>query len=368
MSRESIYLDLSDLQCVALPPSATEGSRTQLVEGDVLISITADIGITCYVDAHLSKPAYINQHVALVRFDPSIVDSKYIAYYLASEAPQRGFRSGTDQGAKAGMNLAAVRAIQLVLPPLPEQRAIAAALSDVDALIAALDDLIAKKKDLKAATMQQLLTGQRRLPGFTSAWQATTFGAIGQFSKGQGLPKEALGSAGDLPAVPYTAIYTDYGEVFRVADVKDLCFRASAQIVVCAPCLLIASSSNMLVNVGKAAAFDGGGEIAVGGDVLIFSSREDHRFLSYLLSLPAHRRRVVLLSQGSTIRHVYRSTFLRYEIVLPEMVEQCAISEVITGIDSEIAALEARREKTKLLKQGMMQELLTGRTRLVDTK
>jgi hypothetical protein len=133
MSRESIYLDLTDLKYVNLPPEAKEGTRTRLQEHDVLISITADIGIVGYVTSHVPQPAYINQHLALVRFDASSTDTRFVSYLLASEHPQKLFRALTDTGAKAGMSLLTIRKLRVAFPPLTEQRAVAAALGDVDA-------------------------------------------------------------------------------------------------------------------------------------------------------------------------------------------------------------------------------------------
>ncbi|NDD91349.1 restriction endonuclease subunit S, partial [bacterium] len=170
LSRGSIYLDLTDCKFVKLPAEAREGVRTQLNEHDVLISITADIGIVGYVDKSVPSPAYINQHIALVRFDSSKTSGRFVSYFLASEKPQKLFRASTDTGAKAGMSLLTVQKIKTALPPLPEQFTIATALSDVDGLLGGLDRLIAKKRDLKQAAMQQLLTGQTRLPGFHGDW------------------------------------------------------------------------------------------------------------------------------------------------------------------------------------------------------
>ena len=99
--------------------------------------------------------------------------------------------------------------------------------------------------------------------------------------------------------------------------------------------------------------------------MLIFRTQADVRFLSYLLSTEVHRRRVVALSQGSTIRHVYAATFSAYEVELPSRDEQVAIADALADIDAELVALEARRNKTHQLKQGMMQALLTGQIRLV---
>jgi type I restriction enzyme S subunit len=119
LSRQSIYIDLSDLKRVRLPPNDSEGLRTQLQDGDLLVSITADIGIIGFVDSSVPKPAYINQHIALVRFDPNKINSRFLSYFLASEGPQRVFKATTDQGAKAGMNLATVRRISAAFPPSP---------------------------------------------------------------------------------------------------------------------------------------------------------------------------------------------------------------------------------------------------------
>jgi type I restriction enzyme S subunit len=105
LSRESIYPDLNDLKLVNLPLGVSEGTRTQLQDNDLLISITADIGIIGYVSPLIPKPSYINQHIALVRFDSSKVSSKFISYFLASENPQKLFWASTDTGAKAGMSL-----------------------------------------------------------------------------------------------------------------------------------------------------------------------------------------------------------------------------------------------------------------------
>ncbi|MBU6387730.1 MAG: restriction endonuclease subunit S, partial [Planctomycetes bacterium] len=150
MSRATIYLDLDDPRFVKLPTTSHEGARTCVQEGDILISVTADIGIISLVSPIVPKPAYINQHIALIRFPLRRVDSKFAAYYLASSSPQKRFRAITDQGAKAGINLATVRDIPLAVPPtLTEQEAIAGALSDADAWIESLEQLIAKKRQIK---------------------------------------------------------------------------------------------------------------------------------------------------------------------------------------------------------------------------
>lgn len=156
LSRDSIYLDLNDKKFVHLPSGANEGIRTQLKKTDVLVSITADIGIIGYVDERVPSPAYINQHIALIRFEQSKLFSKFVAYFLASNQAQRLFRSSTDNGTKAGMNLTTIQNIGLMVPSIGEQQRIADCLTSLDDLIAAeaqqLDTLKLHKKGL----MQQL--------------------------------------------------------------------------------------------------------------------------------------------------------------------------------------------------------------------
>ena len=154
--RDSIYLDLTDSKFVQLPTGANEGVRTQLKEHDVLISITADIGIVGYVDNSVPSPAYINQHIALVRFDAAKMSGKYVAYFLASERPQQLFYASTDTGAKAGMSLIGIQKIEVMLPRLREQQRIADCLSSLDTLIAAQAEKIDALKTHKKGLMQQL--------------------------------------------------------------------------------------------------------------------------------------------------------------------------------------------------------------------
>ncbi|MCK8584565.1 restriction endonuclease subunit S [Yersinia ruckeri] len=155
MSRNFIYLDTKTFEnkFVSLPATSTEGKRTQLNNGDVLISITADIGIIGYIDESITKPAYINQHISLVRFDDNSVNNKFVTYFLASENVQKKFLANSDLGAKAGMNLNGVRSIIFAIPTKKKQSAIAKALTDIDTLIFELKKVLTKRQAIKTATM-----------------------------------------------------------------------------------------------------------------------------------------------------------------------------------------------------------------------
>jgi len=160
LSRESIILDLTDSKFVKLPATASEGVRTQLKMGDLLISITADIGIIGYIDTSIPSPAYINQHIALVRFEAPNVLSKFVAYFLAGENSQRLFRASTDNGTKAGMNLTAIQNLNFLLPSFSEQQRIADCLTSLDELIAAQAEKIEALKTQKKGLMQGLFPQQ----------------------------------------------------------------------------------------------------------------------------------------------------------------------------------------------------------------
>jgi len=366
LSRNSIHIDFEDLRFVNLPIDAfAEASRTSIQDGDLLISITADIGIIGFVDSSVKKPAYINQHIALIRFDHDSVYSKFLAYYLASEKPQRLFIASMDVGAKAGMNLTTIKKLQVAVPILKEQRAIAEALSDVDELIGALDALIAKKRAIKQAAMQQLLTGKTRLPGFNGEWRIQKLGELGHFLKGRGVSR-ANSQSGPLACVRYGELYTIHNDYIRT-------FHSwiSAEVAASATHLergdiLFAGSGETKEEIGKCAAFLDEVEAYAGGDIVILRpSAVDSLFLGYVLNTNSVNQQKASLGQGDAVVHISAKALAQVCIPLPKIEEQIAIAKVFYDMDAEIDALEQRRDKTKAIKQGMMQELLSGSTRLI---
>ncbi len=345
LSRESIYLDLKDCKFVKLPAEAREGLRTQLKEHDVLISITADIGIVGYVDARVPSPAYINQHIALVRFDPSQADGRFVSYFLASEGPQKIFRAATDTGAKAGINLLTVQRLQTAAPPLAEQGAIAAALSDVDGLLSGLDRLIAKKRDLKQAAMQQLLTGRTRLPGFHGEWTRVRLGDVAHIKTGS-RNNEDKNEDGDYP------FFVRSDTVERINSYSHDCEA------------ILVPGEGRIGHIfhyihGR---FDVHQRVyAITRFEPIVSAKFVHRYMAMHFGAWAMQNTV-----KATVDSLRLPTFQTFELRLPPTKdEQFAIATILSDMDAEIAALEARRDKTRMLKQAMMQELLAGRTRLV---
>jgi type I restriction enzyme S subunit len=229
------------------------------------------------------------------------------------------------------------------LPPPPEQRAIAAALSDADALIASLDALIAKKRDLKQAAMQQLLTGKIRLPGFTGGWEVERFDAVLDRInvKRHQVQTSDYAETGELPIVDQGQVdvvgYTDRQEKrFSCPDGGVIVFGDHTCIV-------------------KFVSFD----FVIGADgtqVLIAKPGNIARFYFYALQYQG----VPSTGYNRHFKQLKERKFLS-----PPNHEQSAIADVLSDIDADLTSLGLKRDKARALKQGMMQELLTGRTRLV---
>jgi type I restriction enzyme S subunit len=253
------------------------------------------------------------------------------------------------------------------LPTLAEQQAIARVLSDTDALINALDKLIAKKRDIKKAVMQELLTGKTRLPGFSGEWEVKKLGDLGIFLKGSGVKKnESL--SGDLPCIRYGEIYTKYNYY-----IKEIYSYISHEVASTATKMekndiLFAGSGETKEEIGKCVAFVHDLEAYAGGDIIILRPYKPYKidsiFLGYYLNSAPISKQKASKGQGDAVVHISTKALSMIEVKIPSVDEQRSIAQILSDIDSEITALEKRRDKMKALKQGMMQELLTGRIRL----
>lgn len=175
--RDGIYLDLSDLRFVDLPNDSNEGKRTSLQSGDILISITAELGKLGWVHDDLGT-AYINQHTALVRMSEK-VDSKFIAYTLSTEKYNNRLNNLNDSGAKAGLNLGTIRSFELTIPQKIEQTKIASFLSVVDEKISQLTQKHELLSQYKQGMMQKLFSQQIRFNADDGSefgeWEETKF-------------------------------------------------------------------------------------------------------------------------------------------------------------------------------------------------
>ena len=357
--KEIAYAPLHRTACSLEKPYV----RSRPKGGDVLISIKGTIGRVGIVPHGFE--GNITRELARLRISEETC-SEYIAHQLESDATQDRIMRSVVGTTRLEFSIATLRQFQLSIPPtLPEQRAIAAALSDVDGLLGALDRLIAKKRDLKQAAMQQLLTGQTRLPGFKGEWVVKTLKNIVQspVTDGPHLTPQFFDDG-----IPFLSVNNLVGN--RI-DLTDLRFISQADHEVfsrkCKPRkddILLGKAAS----VGKVALVELDIEFNIWSPIALIRVDTDNspRFVYYQLQGAALIGQITLLTNSSSQGNIGMGDIEKLRLNLPPLPEQTAIASVLSEMDAELAALEQRREKTRALKQGMMQELLTGRTRLVS--
>ena len=313
----------------------------------------------------------VHQRVyAITRFEQGVV-ARFIHAYMALRfgawAMQNTVKATVDS-----LRLPTFKAFAIPLPSNPkEQRAIAETLSDVDALLEGLTRLIAKKRDLKQAAMQQLLTGQTRLPGFKGEWEVkrlgdhVTFLRNGVNSRAE-LSQEGLVRYlhyGDIHACPESSLTPDLLPSLPLEKAKGLDRLADGDLILADASEDVegVSKSVELRNVGSAQLVSGLHTIAARFDKKVLADG----FKSYLQFCAPFTRHLRRHAAGTKVFATNRAHVASVEMPLPSVDEQTAIAAVLSDMDAELAALEARRDKTRALKQAMMQVLLTGKTRLL---
>jgi type I restriction enzyme S subunit len=296
--------------------------------------------------------------LGLVHLSPS-VEPEYLFYRL-TDLQEQLHAAATHGGTFVNLTTKGFGAFTIAIPPPPEQSAIVTALSDVDELLSGLDRLIAKKRDLKQAAMQQLLTAKKRLPGFSGEWEVKTFGDIVEKIVGGGTPSRANPAFwGNEISWVTVKDFATFDPRRSQESITSLGLRNSASHLIPAGTLI--TSTRMAL--GKAVVYEV--DVAINQDLKALSLKRDTSvaFLTYYFE---HFGGLIdELGSGSTVKGISLAELRRFPFYAPPLAEQTAIAEVLTEMDAELTALEQRREKTRALKQGMMQELLTGRIRLV---
>lgn len=337
--------------------------RSSVAPGDIVM---AKIGARCGASAILPEThevGILSGNALKISVDSKRHSTFYVWQVLWDLYKSNRIDVLRTVGAQPAISMANLKKFKIPLPPLAEQTSIATALSDVDALIAGLEKLIVKKRDLKQAAMQQLLTGQTRLPGFSGEWLLINLGHVATFLKGKGLPKSALTSDGVDSCIHYGELFTHYAETVGEITSRTNGTRDSLRSV--ANDVLMPTSDVTPRGLAKASCVTLD-NVILGGDILVIRSdpsRVFGAFLSYVIR--REEDQVLRLVTGSTVYHLYGSDMKKFKFALPSVSEQIAISSLLSEMDAELTALESRLAKTRDLKQGMMQELLTGRTRLV---
>jgi type I restriction enzyme S subunit len=368
----AIPIDTSQLE--RFDATKDEIVRFGVEQGDVFFtrsSLTADGIARCNIFRRAQNDDIVfDCHIIRVRPNLNRVEPDFLARYCSTSAARHYLVANAKTTTMTTVDQRVIANLPVLLPPTKaEQRAIATALSDTDALIDALDRLIAKKRDIKQAAMQRLLTGKKRLPGFCGEWRtlemadrSTLKARIGW----QGLTTEEYLKTGEYYLV--TGIDLSNGRI----EWSRCCFvsigrYAQDRNIQLRPKDILLTKDGTIGKVGFVYSLPGPATLNSG--VFVIRPKKDSyepQFLYYVLTSCIFDEFLTRLRAGSTISHLYQKDFVTFSCLAPSTLsEQTAIADVLADMDAELAALKARREKTCALKQGMAQELLAGRTRLV---
>lgn len=332
--------------------------KSTLYGGEVLLAKRGEIGKVYYFQMK-TKRATLAPNLYLLKLKDTI-NSYFLFSLFKSTFGQNLLKSINASTSLGAIYKDDVKGLNILIPPFEEQASIATALSDVDSLISALTKKIEKKKAIKLGLMQQLLTGKKRLPGFGDVWDVVQLKRIiSEFI----VPMRDKPTALTGP-IPWCRIEDFDGKYLK----KSLSNQGVDLNTVSKMNLKIFPVNTLLVscsaNLGRCAIVKQKlvtNQTFIG---LVPSDRIDVEFLYYKMS--REDKNLNNMATGTTISYLSREQFENYEILIPSSkAEQTAIANILSDCDSEIAALEEKRDKYKEIKQGMMQQLLTGKIRLI---
>ncbi len=342
-------------------------TATRLRDGDLIVADASEdeAGVGKSVEVRNLGPseAVSGLHTLLLRAKDRRTQEGYHAYLLESKPAKEQLRRLTTGLKVFGISKRALRDVRVLIPPPDEQRAIAEALSDVDGLLGALEALIAKKRAIKQSAMQQLLTGKVRLPGFSGEWEHKTLGEVADIKNGA-TPSTRIAAYwnGSIPWCTPTDITATLGKYLLVTD-RNITAKglSSCGASLLPPGTLLLCSRATIGEIRIAAlsvCTNQGFKSLVCGDGI------SNEFLYYLVK--TLKPQLVERAIGSTFLEIGKSALAFIKVIVPPQDEQIAIATILSDMDAEIVTVERRREKYRWIKQGMMEQLLTGRVRLVE--
>lgn len=374
------FLDLSDAEYISWK-KYYESPEIMVKQGDIVLAQRGTLGKSALIKSDIG-PATINPSLVLI--NKIKCNNLYLIYNMQSSSVTDYILQINSQTSIPMISQKQIEGIKIAIAKLDcEQAAIATALSDVDSLISALTKKIEKKKVIKQGLMQQLLTGKKRLPGYEKNREPvqTEWGAIPKDWKTlsigkccsikarigwQGLKKSEYLSSGEYVLVTGTDFLNGRIDWKSCVYVSKKRYEQDANIQIVKHDILITKDGT----IGKVAFLDDVpclGTLNSGIFVVRSHSEElDQCYLSKIFESFIFDAFLESLVAGSTINHLYQKDFVHFNFpVPPTMSEQTAIANILSDCDSEIAALEEKRDKYKEIKQGMMQQLLTGKIRLI---
>ena len=363
-------LDLSDVKTI---PKSTSDKlpRSKLKTGDLVFAYVGTIGPVFLIDK--DNRYHLGPNTARITCKHGLVPRFLFCYFLG-DLIRKEIIEKISTGAQPSLSMTKIRAFHILKPTKTEQEAIAEALTDADALIASLEQLLTKKCLIKRGAMQELLTGKKRLPGFSGEWEVRTFGEIFQYYGTANNSRSDLLAEGDTFYIHYGEIHTKFHNHLDFSVVRPP--RINRRQCPSAALLkngdwVMADVSEDYEGVGKSIEIQGlsTNTAAVAG-LHTFLLREKNQtfspgFKGHLGNLESLHEQFLRVATGMKVFGVSKAALKEIELPIPQPEEQRAIATILSDMDSEITVLEAKLYKARQIKQGMMQELLTGRVRLV---
>ncbi|GHO96266.1 hypothetical protein KSF_063140 [Reticulibacter mediterranei] len=354
-------IDLSDVKYVTRDVFEIWTRRMTPKKGDVILTREAPLGEVGMIKT--DDYIFLGQRLMQYRANPCYLDNRFLLYAFQDRVLQEQIRLLGSGATVEHMRVPDAEKLIIRLPPLPEQHAIATALSDIDALITSLDKLIAKKRDIKQATMQQLLTGKIRLPGFSGHGSAK----LGDFFELN--PSRTRLKDSDLVTFIGMEDVSESGSIINQSILplssvkKGLTFFERDDILVAKITPCFENGKGACLDTLKTKVGFGSTEF----HVLRAKKNANPRYVFYQTQTAEFRKRLETEMIGTAgQKRVPAQAIINYPLpVLHLKDEQTAIATVLSDMDAEITALEQKRDKTRALKHGMMQELLTGKMRLL---
>lgn len=351
-------LDLANVSYISEANAVEFNKRSKVDRNDILMSMIGTIGSAALIE---SEPDFCIKNVALLK--PRWVEPLFLIHLINSPLFQHYLAENLDGGIQKFVSLGTLRQLAIPVPDESEQRAIAAALSDVDALLGGLERFIAKKCDLKQAAMQRLLTGQTRLPGFSGEWEVKRLGDVATIRDGTHQTPKYVASG-----IPFFSV-----EHVTSGDFKNTKFISEQEHRFLTRSFKIEKGDILMTRIGsigdcKLIDWEVDASFYVSLALLKIKPGYSAPYIAHYSKSASFQTEVELHSLQSAIpRKINLGPISNVKIELPPTIsEQTAIAVVLSDMDAELSALEARRDKTRDLKQAMMQELLTGKTRLVS--
>lgn len=358
------YLDFSTAARIDETQHRSIYKRCDVSKGDLLL--TKDGANTGNAALNtLDEEFSLLSSVAFLRFHKTKFSAGYFLQSILSPAGQNQIQEAMSGNAITRLTLEKINKLSFPVPPtLAEQQAIAEMLCDNDELIESLEQLVTKKRNIKQGAMQELLTGKKRLPGFSEKWVKKKLGDIADIRSG-GTPSTTKPQFWDgdvLWCTPtdITALngFKYLGDTSR--KISQLGLKSSSAELVPANSIVMTSRAT----IGECAINSVPVSTNQGFKNFVPFEGVDADFLYYLLI--TQKQRFITLCAGSTFLEIGKTQIVSFEVKLPaRKEEQTAIATVLSDMDADITALEQKLTKAKNIKQGMMQELLTGRIRLI---